>query len=129
VEGDATVLKIVTNERAEEGVYMRDELAREGARRMLTSALETLLGEDAVGLSATDIGRLDGGMPGGVPAVSQAHPGWMRVRVRVGEGVRFNVLKLTLDRPSVQYPVQPQLRTHETNYPPANTGPESRHNV
>ncbi len=33
-------MKIVKNERAEEGLYRRDEFAREGARRTLMSALE-----------------------------------------------------------------------------------------
>jgi hypothetical protein len=83
--------------------------------------LETLLGED--GLSATNIGRLTAvcSMLGGVAAVSQAQPGWMRVRVRVGEGgaIRcWSQTELTLPRLSIWF----TPTTHETNcrdYPSA----------
>jgi hypothetical protein len=83
----------------------------------LRPALETLLGEDAVGLSATNIGQLTAvcGMPGEVAAVSQTEPGWMPVRVRVGEGGAIRCRSQTdLDTPSAEYPVQPQLRTRPT---------------
>lgn len=58
------------------------------------------LGEGAVGLSATNIGRLT--------AVcveeeqhSQAQPGWLRVSLRVGEGVFFNV-RLGIDQTKLE---------------------------
>ena len=83
----------------------------------LRPALETLIGEDAVGLSATNIGQLTAvcGMLGGVGTVSQTQPGWMPVRIRVGEGGAIRCRSQTdLDTPSVEYPVQPQLRTRPT---------------
>ena len=66
--------------------------------RNLGPALETLVGEDAVGLSATNIERLTAvcGMLGGVAAVSQAQPGWMPCVYVWAKGVRLGVgLKLT----------------------------------
>ena len=97
----------------------------------LRPALETLLGEDAVGLWATNIGRLTAvcGMPGGVAAVSQAQPGWMPVHVRVGEGGAIRCrLQTDLDTPSVEYPVQSQLRTRST-VTTTHPGAQSRHDV
>jgi hypothetical protein len=100
----------------------------------LRPAVEALLGEDAVGLSATNIGQPTTvcGMLGGVAAVSQAQPGWMTVRVHVGEGGAIRCRSQTdLDTPSVEYPVQPRLRTRPNchDYPSANTGAQSRHDI
>jgi hypothetical protein len=71
------------------------------------------------------------GMLRGVAAVSQAQPGWMPVRVRVGEGGAIRCRSQTeLDTRSVEYLVQPQLRTRPTAaLPVGNTGPRSRHGV
>jgi hypothetical protein len=83
--------------------------------------------------SATNIGRLTAvcGMLRGVAPVSQAQPGWMPVRVRVGEGGAIRCRSQTeLDTRSVEYLVQPQLRTRPTAaLPIGNTGPRSRHGV
>jgi len=68
-------------------------------------------------LSATNIGRLTAicGMLGGVAAVSQAQPGWMPVRVCLGEGGAIRWRSQTeLDTPSVEDPVEPPLRTRPT---------------